>query len=180
MHNWVCLLRGIGGKYSLPSAVLIEVLESLGASDVKTYIATGNAVFRSCSANPRLLAKKISDGINAARGFAPQVLLLSPAALHDAIENNPFPGAVDEPTRLHLFFLPEPPTAPDLEKLESLKQNGEQFVLREQVFYLNVPKGFSDSKLAPQVEKQLGTWATARNWRSSCRILELAKALRQT
>lgn len=177
MNDWVCLLRGIGGRYSLPSATFVEVLTAVGAKDAKTYIATGNAVFRCRSGNRALLAKKISAGIEAARGFAPQVLLMTPDTLRAAIENNPYPNAVAEPTRLHLFFLPESPAKPDLDKLESLKQKGEQFQLQEQVFYLHVPKGFSDSKLAPQVEKRLGVWATARNWRSSCRINELAQAL---
>jgi uncharacterized protein (DUF1697 family) len=49
MISYLVLLRGInvGGKNKVPMAQLRELLESLGYSDVRTYIASGNVLLRS-------------------------------------------------------------------------------------------------------------------------------------
>ena len=48
MKSNVLLLRGInvGGRGKLPMAELRAAIEAAGGSDPKTYIQTGNAVFR--------------------------------------------------------------------------------------------------------------------------------------
>ena len=47
MPSYVALFRGInvGGKHSVPMAKLRDVLESLGHTDVSTYIQSGNVIF---------------------------------------------------------------------------------------------------------------------------------------
>lgn len=49
MRTWVALFRGInvGGNNVLPMKELVAVLEDLGARDIRTYVQSGNAVFRS-------------------------------------------------------------------------------------------------------------------------------------
>lgn len=177
MTTWIALLRGIGGNYTVPSKMFVEILEELGAKDAKTWIATGNAVFRSRAARRDALARKIRDAIETRRGFAPDVMLLLPAELEQAIAANPYPEGEDAPATLHLVFLSGEPAAPDLGKLESLRQDGERFALKGQVFYVLTPNGAGRSKLFARTEKSLGVRATARNWRSACRILALAKSL---
>ena len=48
MTTWIALFRGInvGGRNILPMKELVRDLQSLGLEDVKTYIQSGNAVFR--------------------------------------------------------------------------------------------------------------------------------------
>jgi uncharacterized protein (DUF1697 family) len=67
------------------------------------------------------------------------------------------------------------PQHPDLATLTSLKQTNEQFKLIENVFYLYAPDGIGRSKLAERIEKALGVAATARNWRTVCQIMAMAK-----
>lgn len=178
MQSWIAFLRAIGGNYTLPSKTFIEILEALKMQDAKTYIATGNAVFRSRAANRDLIARRISDGINDARGFAPKVLLLTPEELGEAIANNPYRAAESEPTTLHLTFLSGKPADPDLPKLQNLRVNGEQFTLKDKIFYFHAPNGIGRSKLFSRIEKSLGTWGTARNWRTVCKVKELAGSIR--
>jgi uncharacterized protein (DUF1697 family) len=47
--QFVCLLRGInvGGNNKVDMSALKEVFETLGFSDVKTYINSGNVIFNS-------------------------------------------------------------------------------------------------------------------------------------
>ena len=51
LNSFVALLRGInvGGKNIIPMKELKECFEDAGASDVKTYIQSGNVLFRSTS-----------------------------------------------------------------------------------------------------------------------------------
>jgi len=46
--TWIALLRGINvkGTRNLPMAALAQVLAASGLTSVKTYIQTGNIVFR--------------------------------------------------------------------------------------------------------------------------------------
>ena len=93
----------------------------------------------------------------------------------DSISSNPFPSAEAHPKSLHLYFLDAVPQQPDLKTLESVKRDSEQYALRDQIFYLHAPEGIGRSKLAARVEKLLGAAVTARNWRSVCAIMALAK-----
>ena len=176
MNTFIALLRGInvGGNNILPMRNLVELLEGLGLSRVKTYIQSGNAVFQSKNKNSAQLSQEISAAIGERFGFTPQVMVLEMKVLQNAIISNPFPEGESEPKTLHLFFLVDVPQHPDLEILESLKANSEQFMLTNSVFYLYAPNGIGRSKLAAKVEKALGVAVTARNWRTVNKIMDIA------
>ena len=48
MGTFVCLFRGInvGGRNVLPMKALVGLFEGYGLEEVKTYIQSGNVVFR--------------------------------------------------------------------------------------------------------------------------------------
>ncbi len=178
LKTYIALFRGInvGGSNILPMSELVTVLEKVGARNVKTYIQSGNAVFQGEEANASLLSNKISAAIKKSHGFEPQVLLLELEQMEKAVESNPFPEAAEsEPKALHLYFLAAIPENPDIDTLESIKSNRERFALKNSVFYLHAPEGIGRSKLAGKVEKLLGVSATARNWRTVCKIMAMAK-----
>ena len=152
------------------------ILEDLGARKVLTYIQSGNAVFQHDEKNAPPLSKKISDAIEKRRGFAPFVLVLGLEELEKAMAENPFTEAEADPSTLHLGFLASAPKNPNLKKLESLKIASERFHLSDRVFYLSAPEGVGRSKLAAGAEKLLGVPMTDRNWRTVCKIRDMAKA----
>ncbi|WP_260295899.1 DUF1697 domain-containing protein [Sedimenticola hydrogenitrophicus] len=176
MRTWVALLRGInvGGKNSLPMKELVAMLESIGARSVKTYVQSGNAVFQSTEKDCSRLSKKLTAEIEKRRGFEPHVLILGLDAIESAIAKNPFPEAETDPSSLHLGFLASPPKSPEMEKLNELKKESERFHLIGCVFYLHAPEGVGRSKLAASSEKLLGVPMTDRNWRTVCKLRELA------
>jgi uncharacterized protein (DUF1697 family) len=176
MRKYIALFRGInvGGRNKLPMRELTEVLETVGLDAVKTYIQSGNVVFQTHQSNLAELAEQITAAIEISHGFAPKILILSSRELEEAIAVNPFPEAEEHPKTLHLFFLDEEPHAPDFERLEQRKRASEGFELIGKVFYLHAPDGIGRSKLASQVEKAMGVTVTARNWRSVCKISEMA------
>jgi len=153
---------------------LVALLENLGVKNVRTYIQSGNAVFQSAEKNSSQLAKQLVTEIKKRYGFEPHILFLGLEAINAAIAKNPFPEAEAEPGTLHLGFLASTPKTPDLEKLNSLKKASERFHLNGNLFYLHAPEGFGRSKLAAGSEKLLGVPMTYRNWRTVCKIRELA------
>jgi uncharacterized protein (DUF1697 family) len=176
MHTYIALLRGInvGGKNSLPMKDLTAIFEIIGASNVKTYIQSGNVVFQIAAQDISGFSKRLGSEIKERRGFEPQILMIEPSELETAMTNNPFPEAESEPSSLHLGFLAFPPENPDLQKLESLKQDSEKFRLIDRIFYLHAPEGVSRSKLAASSEKLLGVPMTDRNWNTVRKLKEMA------
>jgi uncharacterized protein (DUF1697 family) len=168
MTTWIAFFRGInvGGNNILPMKSLTTLLKRLGCEDVKTYIQSGNVVFRCDAKRPDEIETKIAVAVAKAHGFTPRILVLSVKDLDRAIAANPFPQATANHKSLHFYFLAEPPKRPNVEALNTLKATGEAFVITKSVFYLHSPEGIGKSKLAERVEKLLGVAATARNWRT--------------
>jgi uncharacterized protein (DUF1697 family) len=179
MNIYIALFRGInvGGRNVLPMKELASVLGDLGALNVKTYIQSGNAVFVSPEKDTSSFSDRISREIKKRRGFEPHVLLLELEDIERAMKKNPFPEAALDPKALHVSFLASKPGKPNLEALESLKTASERFQLIDKVFYLHAPEGVGRSKLAANVERHLGVPMTDRNWRTVCKILEMAQEL---
>ena len=178
MRTWIAFLRGInvGGNSVLPMKQLVALLEAAGCSDVKTYIQSGNVVFRHTLGDAARMAARVRQIISKERGFEPRVLVLEPRELEKAVASNPFSAAAAEPRTLHLYFLDQRPQSPDIEALNSAKAKSESFALKGRIFYLHAPGGFGISKLAQRAERFLGVDATARNWRTVTTVLELARS----
>jgi uncharacterized protein (DUF1697 family) len=180
MQTWIAFFRGInvGGNHILPMKELVICLEKNGCTEVKTYIQSGNAVFRSKITDRERLAAQIGKTIAKTFGFEPRIMLLTERELAKAAAANPFPAADQEPKTVHLFFLTEKPRTPDLAALQEIRAEHEAFELKGAVFYLHTPRGFGTSKLAEKAVKKLGVEAaTARNWRTVTTMLEMARAL---
>ena len=176
MKTYIALFRGInvGGNNMLPMKDLAAALESVGAHDVATYIQSGNAVFRSEEQDASRLSERIRAAIGERHGFEPRVLVLGSEEMEEVVRSNPFPEAESEPKTLHLYFLAASPERPDLDALEGIKSDRERFVLGDGVFYLHAPEGTGRSKLAANTEKLLGVPATARNWWTVRKVMEMA------
>ncbi|MFZ0613580.1 MAG: DUF1697 domain-containing protein [Desulfobacterales bacterium] len=177
MNTYVALFRGInvGGKNSLSMKELVTILQDLGCRNVKTYIQSGNALFESKEKDAARFSKKMSVEIKKRRGFEPHVLLLGREEIEKALAENPFPEAEKDPKSLHVGFLASAPKDPDLKTLESLKRDNERFRLIDNRFYLHAPDGVGRSKLAASAERLLGVSMTDRNWRTVCKIREMAR-----
>jgi uncharacterized protein (DUF1697 family) len=173
---WTALLRGInvGGHNKLPMAELRELFTAVGCTEVRTYIQSGNVVFRAAAEKRKELAIRLADAIEESKGFRPAIMLLTREELETAAEANPFPEPTAEPKTLHLWFLIREPEDPDLNALGGLRTATEHYELRGAVFYLWAPDGIGRSKLAARAERALGVGATARNWRTVDKLRELA------
>ena len=179
MNTYIALFRGInvGGKNILPMKELFGILDGLGCQRVRTYIQSGNVVFKNNETNVSGLSGNIEAEIKRRHGFAPFVLLLSLEEFEKILENNPFPEVRNDPKALHVGFLASAPKEPNLKTLESLRNKSERFRLIDNAFYLHAPGGVGRSRLAASTEKLLGVSMTDRNWKTVTKILEMAKGI---
>lgn len=178
MKTYIALFRGINvsGNRVLPMNDLKLAFEQSGCGDVRTYIQSGNVVFHSQASDIDAVGRQVNATLLRRRGFEPRMLLLTRRDLARAVAGNPFEEAERDPKSVHLFFLAETPSKPDLSALAALKGKDERFVLTGKVFYLHTPSGFGTSKLAARAERLLGVEATARNWRTVRTLLEMTNA----
>ena len=177
MRTWIALFRGInvGGNNPLPMNELAAMLEGIGCSGVRTYIQSGNVVFRKDGIESAQLSRLIGETVLHSKGFEPKVILLSANELEGALTANPFPEAAAEPKTLHAYFLSQEAKSAQLVAMNEIKSASEEFSLSARVFYLHAPDGIGRSKLAANVEKLLGVDATARNWRTVSMLLKLVE-----
>jgi uncharacterized protein (DUF1697 family) len=169
------MLRGVNvlGKNKLPMRELAAALEDAGFKSVRTYIQSGNVVFRSARGTARTLSARIEGLVLERFGFSPRVVVITAGELGAAIRGNPFLEAQRDHKCLHLYFLSEKPTKPDLGSLSRIEAGREEFRLKGGVFYLYTPDGFAQSVLRSRIERCLGVAATARNWRTAHELLKL-------
>lgn len=176
----VVLLRGVNvGGRRLAMSTLRSALESVGCSDVVTYIQSGNAVVTPPSPEPNDLASTLSEAISSAAGYLVPVALRTEADLTAVVSANPYPGA--EGKHLHVIFHADQPPAGLLECLDLRSFLPEACVLAERELYLHVPNGMGRASLPGALEKagrRLGVTVsgTTRNWNTVLKLLELARA----
>lgn len=154
---------------------LVALMEGHGCRNVRTYIQSGNVVFETDQPADLRLARAFASDVRARHGFEPHFVLLTPNELEQAIAANPFPAAEENPKALHLAFLDAVPVAPNLEKLDGLRAESEEFRLFEKRFYLHAPEGVGRSKLAANMEAALGVSLTSRDWRTITKVLTMAE-----
>jgi uncharacterized protein (DUF1697 family) len=176
VRTWIGLFRGVnvGGRNLVPMKELVALLAEEGFADVRTYIQSGNVVFRGAG-TARALGDHIVAAVARRFGFRPLLLLMSGADLTRAAAANPYPEACAEPQCLHLWFLEKAPTAAATRSLGAVRAPSERFTVRDRVLYLEAPQGIGRSRLAARAESLLGVPATARNWRTVTRLLEMAR-----
>ena len=173
----VALLRGInvGGKNKLPMKDLAGMFSEAGCEDVRTYIQSGNVLFR---ANPGLAANipsVISELILARFGYSVPVVTRTALDLEEIVRVNPFAEAGVEADKLHVFFLSNSPDRTRVEVLDPNRSPGDEFAVIDREVFLYCPNGIARSKLTNSYfDSRLSTTSTARNWRTVGKLLELA------
>ncbi len=158
-------------------ADLRAVLESLGFSDVRTYLQSGNAVFSTEPGDSAHLAAQIADALAGKTGEHIDVLVLSAGDMAAAAAGNPFlaelPADAVDPTHLHVVFLFEEPSPELAASLDPPGFEGECAELVGGLVYLHLPYGAGRTKLTnAYFERAFGIRATGRNWNTVTALAE--------
>ena len=173
--TYVALLRAInvGGNRMIKMTALREMFEAAGATNVVTYIASGNVVFEHAERKPTTLTAKLEQVIGKRAGFAVPVILRTARELGALIEANPFAGEPDK--SLHVLCLPMRVTAAALPAIDPKKFAPERFVLVGRELYVCLPDGVGRSPLIATLTAAKGlAGGTLRTWRTMLKLHELA------
>lgn len=181
MPTYIAMLRGInvGPHKRMKMEKLRGTCESLGFEKVKTYIQSGNIVFRAAKISDAALAKKLGDGIVRDFGFSADVITRTKEEMECIIENNPLlkEKAIDE-AKLHVVFLPAKPAPASLKKLQDLTLAPDRARNVDREIYFYFPDGVSGSSLWKHpLDKVLGITGTMRNWNTVNKLCEMAREL---
>lgn len=171
----IALLRGInvGGKNKLPMKDLAALFREAGCEDVRTYIQSGNVLFRAGATPADAIPSLISASIEDRFGYRVPVVRRTAAELRATVEANPFAGA--EADRLLVLFLADSPDPERVEALDPNRSPGDEFAVVGREVFLHCPNGFARSKLTNSYfDSALSTTSTGRNWRTVGKLLELA------
>ena len=173
----IALLRAInvGGAKKLLMADLRAMFEAAECADVRTYIQSGNVVFRAepalAARIPALIQAEIADS----KGFEVPVVTRTAEELDAVVRGNPFLAAGADPTNLHVGFLAEAPSAARIAELDPDRSPPDAFEVRGREVYLHFPNGTARSKLTVDYfDRVLKTTITIRNWRTVGKLLDMA------
>lgn len=176
---FVALLRGlnVGAHNRLSMADLAAAFSTHGALDVRTYIQSGNVVFRSSRPHAARVATAVTRGLADQFGIHVPMTLRTGSDLIEVTTHNPFlPHA--EPETLHVAFLAQTPKKACAAALDANRSPKDSFRLVGSELYLHLPNGVSNSKLTTAyLDATLGTTVTVRNWRTILALAELCRAI---
>lgn len=175
------MLRGVnlGPHNRIKMEALRTLYQSLKIEDPRTYVQSGNVIFRTKEKNLPALATKIQTAIEHEFGFRPAVILRTTDELRKAIAATPFPVSRKlEPGKILVTFLSGAPGAESEAALARFKSYPEEVHLLGRELYIYFPNGAGRSKLPwSSVEKLMKVTGTARNWNSVLAMLAIAEEL---
>jgi uncharacterized protein (DUF1697 family) len=163
----IALLRGVnvGGRNRLPMAELAAIVGAAGGREARTYIQSGNVVFRLDPSALDAFRVEVADAIEGRFGFRSPVVVRSLEEWAAMMERNPFVPA-DE-NALHVAFLAEVPSPERAARLDPQRSPGDRFALHGRDLYLLLGNGVAGSKLTNDwLDRTLATVSTVRNWRT--------------
>ncbi|MBP2560460.1 uncharacterized protein (DUF1697 family) [Neorhizobium galegae] len=169
MTVYIALLRAVNvAGTALQMTELKSICETLGFTDVKTYIQSGNVLFRTDEAEAKV-ADRLDDALGQKFGKKPGVMVRSTEELEAIAENAPFPEA--KPNFLLVHFLPEKASNDALDKM--VAPDGEEAVVAGREIYVHYPIGSGKSKLKLPALKP----GTSRNLNTVRKLAEMARAM---
>ncbi len=178
--TYISFLRGINvsGQKKIKMEELRKLYSSAGLLNVKSYIQSGNLIFQSSIKSKKALSKLIARKIKTFLGYDVDVIMRTKEELEKIIKNNPHP--TEPANRLLISFLSEKPKEIPQERIDEKKEKDDKIHFSDQEIYFYCPGGYGKSKLSNNFfEKELNLSATTRNWRSTNKILEIAKEISQ-
>jgi uncharacterized protein (DUF1697 family) len=173
----VALLRGInvGGKNLIKMPELKACFEADGFEDVRTYIQSGNVLFRADGSGP-VLARRIEKVLGKTFDhYQAWAVVRSRAQMRAVVEKAP-PGFGTDPEG-HLYdvvFLKDPLTAGAALKDVPTREDVDEVCAGRGVLYFSrLKSAATKSRLNRVASLPIYKSMTIRNWNTTTRLLEL-------
>ena len=175
MKTYVLLLRGVmpSGKNKVPMKQLREVLGKHGFENVRTYIASGNALVET-DLSVRDIETKVHHLIKRHIGPDLTIIVRTGAQLQKILDENPFKKGHDI-SRVFFVSFAHKPASYKIDKLQKEDFGDCQLNFGENAAYMYIPGDASRSKLSNNfLEKKLDVSATMRNFNTMSKLIEMS------
>jgi uncharacterized protein (DUF1697 family) len=182
MPTSVALLRGInlGARNRVAMADLRAALTGLGYDDVRTYLQSGNAVFKAKERSAAALRPEVERGLSDALDMELTVLIRTPAQMAKVVTADPFghrSGGEEDLKRYNVYFVDRAIPAAAFADVDPAAIEPEELAVLGSEIYTWMPAGLRASKVAGLVtDRKRGLLTTARNWRTVRALHDLASA----
>jgi uncharacterized protein (DUF1697 family) len=174
MPKYVAFLRAINvGGHVVKMGHLRGLFESLGLSNVETFINSGNVIFDSPSRSASALEKQVEGHLLQALGYEVATFIRSTAETAAIAVYRPFSDEEleAEGNILYIGFLGNLPSDEAKQRLLSFPTEVDDFHFSKRELYWLCRTKFSDSKFSgTRLEKLLGMKTTLRNSNTVKRI----------
>jgi uncharacterized protein (DUF1697 family) len=179
MHQYISILRGINvsGQKKIKMADLKALYQTLGFTDVTTYIQSGNVIFSSVIADKAQIKSILEQAIEKHYEFQVPIEIRTAAEFSQVLSALPFQDIEPERdgTQVMFTFLSAVPDESYVTAIQTYVVEPEKLVVDGQTVYLHCPNGYGKSKLSNVfIEKKLKVVATTRNLKSVIKLCELA------
>ena len=178
MQTRISMLRGINvsGQKKIQMVELKGLYEALGFTNVRTYVQSGNVLFDSHEPDANKLAGLIEARLEQYFISRVPVFIRTPEEFQRIITANPFfSGRLEDPSKLHVTFLYNPPSEVEINGLSAPETGGDEYLLGNQEIYLFCPNGYGRTKLSNSFfERKLNQPATTRNWNTVTTLYAMA------
>jgi uncharacterized protein (DUF1697 family) len=167
MTRYVALLRAVnvGGTGKLLMSDLAAMCRDAGFARIETYIASGNVIFESKAAVPRVKAE-LEARLQAHARKPIGVIVRAASEMRAVLDSNPFPEVDAKLT--YAIFLDQPPPSDAL--IHARGRRDEDMRLGKREIFVYYPSGMGRSKLRIPAAKA----GTARNMNTVARLVEIA------
>lgn len=175
--RYLALLRGInvGGNNLIPMAALRETFEGLGATDVATYIQSGNVLFDGGRRGAAAWTTRIEGALSERFAYDATVVVRSHEELRSIVRGAPG-GFGDEPDRFRydVLFLKEPLSAAEALDQVPIREGVDLVAAGEGALYHSrLEARATQSRLNRIVGTPIYRQMTIRNWRTTTRLLAM-------
>jgi uncharacterized protein (DUF1697 family) len=105
--TYIAFLRGVnvGGKGIVSMAAIKEALVTLGLSDVRTYINSGNVIFSTRASDAQKLTARIEEALERHTGMPIKVLVMDHKTLKKIVNAIPRNWVDDKTMRTYVLLL---------------------------------------------------------------------------
>ncbi len=171
--TYIALLRGInvGGRNKLPMKSLVAIFQRAGCAEVRTYIQSGNVVYKAPKEVAAGVPSAVSGAIEKTLSLKVPVVTRTAAELSRIVASNPFMTTGVDTKALHIAFLSETPAEARLAGLDPDRSPPDTFRLQGREIYLFCPNGLARTRLTNDYfDKTLSLTSTIRNWNTVQRL----------
>lgn len=173
MSTRIILLRAVNvGGAKVPMADLRAIATDLGASDVSTFIASGNLI-ADIPGSPSGFDRALEKAIESHFGFFRDVISRTPEQVRAALDAHPF--EVIEPKYSYVSFLTGTPTSTAVEKAKTFEVHDDRWDVIGQDMHIRYATGAGRPQMkTDSIMRALGTPGTARNLNTVKKLIDLA------